>query len=271
MNTLLAGPWAGEFGWELFAWQAYIRSLSKNFDKTIIISRNNSRALYKDFADLFIPFEPEGGLADSFFMHNFDFKTNLLKIIQENKIELNKNINLFLPRRIGFPPHTHYEQLMIFGEFLVKPEYICFGEKNQDGYDFIFHMRNRDLRKEDNWSLENWKELKSLLGNKKIACIGTRKESLHLEGTDDLRDLKLDSLMTILRNSKCAFGPSSGPMHLASLCNLPHIVWSNNSNKLRYEENWNPLQTKVLFSSNFNWHPSAKYVYEKFKGWDIDV
>ena len=32
MKTLIAGPWVGEFGWELAAWQGYIRALSKNFD-----------------------------------------------------------------------------------------------------------------------------------------------------------------------------------------------------------------------------------------------
>ena len=48
MKTLIAGPWSGEFGWELFAWQAYIRSLSKYFEKTTIICRENSQYLYSN-------------------------------------------------------------------------------------------------------------------------------------------------------------------------------------------------------------------------------
>jgi len=39
MKKLIAGPWVGEFGWELFAWQAYVRALSRNFDHTTIISQ----------------------------------------------------------------------------------------------------------------------------------------------------------------------------------------------------------------------------------------
>ena len=46
---LLAGPWVGEFGWELFAWQAYIRSLSRHYDKTTIICRPTSHSIYTDF------------------------------------------------------------------------------------------------------------------------------------------------------------------------------------------------------------------------------
>ena len=73
-KTLIAGPWVGEFGWELFAWQAYVRAISRNYDKTIVISRENSKSLYEDFCDQFISHNPVGGLADSFFMYDLDIK-----------------------------------------------------------------------------------------------------------------------------------------------------------------------------------------------------
>jgi len=50
-ETLLAGPWVGEFGWELCCWQGYIRKLSKKYTKTIVICREGHDFLYKDFAD----------------------------------------------------------------------------------------------------------------------------------------------------------------------------------------------------------------------------
>ena len=36
-KTLIAGPWVGEFGWELFAWHGYVRTLAKQYDRIIII------------------------------------------------------------------------------------------------------------------------------------------------------------------------------------------------------------------------------------------
>ena len=267
MKKLIAGPWVGEFGWELFAWQGYIRALSKEFDETTIISRKNSESLYKDFADVFYSYEPVGGLSDAFFMHNLDTLTAFKEAVTNNNIKMDKSVSVILPRRIGIPPHTHYTDHVIFGNHRIQPTYIQFGQEDKKQYDYIFHIRSRDLRKADNWSLQNWQELKELLGDKKIACIGTIKESGWLDGTDDLRDLEMNKLITVLRNSDCAFGPSSGPMHLISLCGLPHVVWSIPQNKVRYEENWNPLSTKVLFDCKYNWHPSAAHIYEKFQDW----
>lgn len=267
-NTLIAGPWVGEFGWELFAWQAYIRRLSYHFDKTIIISREKSKALYEDFATQFIAHNPYGGMADSFFMYNVDTQACFREIVKQNKIVLDKNTTLLLPRRIGIPPHTHYSHEIPFGKFSIAPEYVCFGVEIEKEYDYVFHIRNRKLREQDNWSLENWSKLLELLGDKKIACIGTKESSGIVDGADDLRGSDLKKVTTVLRNATCAFGPSSGPMHLASLCACPHVVWSTKKNKIRYEENWNPLKTPVLFLGEYEWHPTAEYVYNKFSSWE---
>lgn len=266
-KTLVAGPWVGEFGWELFAWQGYVRSLSRNFDKTIIISRQNSKSLYEDFCSDFIAFDPPNNLADSYFMYGFDTKDALIKIIKENRIPLNKYTTVFLPRRIGLPPQTHYGEEISFGPYTIKPEYIQFGQKTELKYDYVFHARERDLRKEDNWSVESWDTLYKLLSPARIACVGTLKESTLIKGTDDFRGSKLSETFDVLRNAKCVFGPSSGPMHLSSLCGVPHVVWSRKENYERYTENWNPLDTPVLFDSKHSWHPSPEYVYKKFLEW----
>tara|TARA_R100000008_G_C3575379_1_gene164893 strand:- start:242 stop:1054 length:813 start_codon:yes stop_codon:yes gene_type:complete len=269
MKTLIAGPWVGEFGWELFAWQAYVRSLSENFDQTIIIARENSKAIYDDFADHFYTYQPSGGLPDAFFMHNLDTAKAFKEAVKTNDIKLQKGTSVLVPRRIGIPPHTHYTQHVILGEHVVQPKYICFGESDKPSYDYVFHMRSRDLRKEDNWSVENWTKLAELLGGN-IACIGTVEESLCLEGTTDLRGLPLESLFGVMKNAGCVMGPSSGPMHLAALCNSPHVVWSIPQNRVRYEENWNPHKAPVLFMDEYNWHPTPQYVYERYLQWRKD-
>ena len=267
-KTLIAGPWVGEFGWELFAWQGYVRALSRNYDETIVISRSNSKALYEDFFTDFISFDEKTGQSDSFFMHNFDMKMQFKKIVESSNISLNKQTSVLLPKRIGFPPHTHFSEVMSFGEIKVKPEYVCFGEKANKKYDYIFHLRNRGLRKEDNWSIDNWLSLKQLLNSDRIACVGTKSQSGWIPGTDDLRDINLKELFSVLKNSDYVFGPSSGPMHLSSLCGAKHIVWGNQQMSLnRYEKNWNPLKTPVIFLDEYKWHQSAEYVYNSFLNW----
>ena len=190
-NTLIAGPWIGEFGWELFAWHAYIRRLSRHFSKTIIICRDNSRDLYRDFADEFVSCNERTGEVDSFFMHNYDLNAGLKKIMFENNLLNNENITLVPPRRIGIPPATHYTEAINFGNISIVPEYIKLTSREEYEYDYVFHARDRDLRKEDNWNTKNWQKLRDLLGGR-IASIGSSTESKHIDGTDDLRGVNFE-------------------------------------------------------------------------------
>ena len=271
-TVLIAGPWLGEFGWELFAWQGYVRTLSEHFDETICITRKNSRHLYVDFAKKVIAYDRNDGVPDMFFMPNVKIDGALFnEILEENKVDLKDKSVTWLPaRKIGHPPMTHHSEEMNFGNLKIKPKYVIFKNKVEfRKYDYIFHIRDRPLRKEDNWSISKWIKLLKLLKqeDKTIACIGTRKSSGWIPGTDDLRDIPMDKVIGVLSNAECCFGPSSGPMHLASLCGTPHVVWSIMYNHPRYTENWNPHKTPILFLGEHDWHPSADYVYQQYKNW----
>ena len=61
-----------------------------------------------------------------------------------------------------------------------------------------------------------------------------------------MRSVNNTEVLNAITNANCTFGPSSGPMCLASLCGCPHVVWSKPSNRIRYEKNWNPLKTKTI-------------------------
>lgn len=269
IKQLIVGPWVGEFGWELFAWQAYMRSLSQHYDNTVVICRSSSQALYADFADEFISLPQLSGLADSFFMHGVDTNRVLKEVLQSHTQLFKPGTTLIPPRRLGMPPFTPCTQSEVFGERHIIPHYLKFGDIGDKPYDYIFHIRDRDLRKEDNWSLTNWKHLRDKLQNdgSTIACIGTSAESAYIEGTTDLRDGDLATVFDVIRNSDCVFGPSSGPMHLASLCGAPHVVWSKEGNRDRYINTWNPHATPVLFLSEKSWHPTPEYVFAEFNKW----
>jgi hypothetical protein len=267
-RNLIAGPWVGEFGWELYAWQGYVRALSRHFAKTTVISRPNSEYLYADFADTFIPYTPSGGLADAFFMHDFDLNASLRNIIQEHRVPTNSDTTLFIPRRLGNPPYTHHSIPIEVGQFSIVPEYHMYGAKrNISRYDYLFHIRDRKLREEDNWAPEKWDQLKALLGDdKKIGCIGTKSQSGLVEGATDLRDLSLEETCTIIKGARAVFGPSSGPMHLTSLCGVPHVVWSV-KDQIRYTENWNPFNTPILYLNEQGWRADPQFVYNKYEEW----
>ena len=52
-KMLIAGPWVGEFGWELFCWQGVVRKASKDYDAICIIARPGKQAMYIDILDDF--------------------------------------------------------------------------------------------------------------------------------------------------------------------------------------------------------------------------
>tara|TARA_R110000823_G_scaffold242573_3_gene367016 strand:- start:5882 stop:6727 length:846 start_codon:yes stop_codon:yes gene_type:complete len=270
-KILFAGPWLGEFGWELFCWHAYIRTLSKFYDKTICVSNEHSRFLYEDFCDHFIAFSPEaGGSKDSFYKIGFSITNELIhkQLVESGFNTKDSKVSIFAPRRIGDPPRTHFTESFKFGNNVVVPEYKKYGTPQEKYKDFIaVHARDRLLRANDNWPEKKWALLVDKLkktGYNNVVSIGLKKESMHIEGTTDMRECEHGVLLDLLASAKCIFGPSSGAMHLASLCGCPQVVWSTDYNFDRYIKNWNPFGAKVAFLSEQGWKPTPEYVFQNF-------
>jgi hypothetical protein len=127
--------------------------------------------------------------------------------------------------------------------------FIRFGNQLESGYDIVLHVRNRldGVHHNNLYSIPNWNKLINRLrdaGYTKLVAIGTKRQALPLDGVDDLRDAPLQHVMDVIRSARMAIGPSSGPLHLASLCGTPHIVWGEPP-KDRFETIWNPFKTPV--------------------------
>ena len=53
MRKLYAGPWVGEFGWELCSWVPSLRHIAENYDHITVEIQPGMEYLY-EFADEFI-------------------------------------------------------------------------------------------------------------------------------------------------------------------------------------------------------------------------
>jgi len=252
---LLAGPWLGEFGWELFGWQGVLRYLAQNndYEEILVGCKPGREYLYADFATNFVNVEGEDRLAD---------------VCTYNRMppKFSKDIIKAYPDHGLFTPH--------YKHFYDKRQtFIKFGQEGAGNYDIILHARNREIGPDRNWSIANWNNLISKLSGYSIACIGNSKVSHYLEGTTDLRDRSLEEICNELRNAKVMVSPSSGPVHLASLSGCPHVVWTDSknrsinadtfTNRIRYESMWNPLKTRTEVIDDQLWNPSVNSVYER--------
>lgn len=253
METILAGPWVGEFGWELFCWQGYLRHLSQN-NKVIVVSKKESKFLYEDFSSSFFEFDPNGMELDSFKCHDMKSDFSALK----EQIKFDKYVD---PRDgVVFycgKPHlcrNFYEQKFI--------KYGCMDGSKK--YDILIHARSTKKCGTHfrNWPEEKWNNLVLELKGKNlsIASVGSPNGATYINGTDNLLGCDLKELASVMASSKVIVGPSSGPMHYASLCGLSQVVWSESKNRTKYFKTWNPFNVKVKFHDSDSWGANVKDV-----------
>ena len=290
-DHVLAGPWVGEFGWELFCYQGYLRKLRednphlKSFN---VISKTGRGVLYDDFCDIYIEWDCPGRSCTGALCMDWNGVFSLVPggdpiQIQDVMARFKLDKCLWIPTQ-KFIINYHasgprYEEYMqIFRE---RQHFIQYGKKSDAAaYDVVFHARSTDKFNtgHQNWPTEKYDELRSTLVNLRTASIGLSDQAYHVPNTDNLLDIPLDETANVLASSKCIVGSSSGPMHFASLCGCPQILISEcvesggKDNERRYKEDWNPLNTPVTLikyedsKKDNGWNPPVQSVaIELFK------
>lgn len=251
MRTLVAGYWAGEFGWELMCWQAKLRAMVTRYGRVVIGCEAGHEPIYQDFADEFLVH------------HGLITKRNMW-LCNQRVPEISRDVvagydgDYLAPTK----PFCQGDQLQ---------EFIRYGERNliapADRYEVLIHARsteNYDTAYR-NYPIEKWAEVVSGSHPARMASVGSVAGAWHIKGTDDLRGIHMKCLMDHMAAADVVVGPSSGPIHLASLCGTPHLVWSKEKrevvgtgNKERYTRLWNPLKTQCVFIESQ--HPDPEEV-----------
>ena len=263
-TKLFVKLFAGEFGFELMRWQGCIRHIAKDYDHVTVECKEGHEYLYEDFAHRIIRY----------------------RIIEAKKV----SCSLFVGKSKPIDPIEKQNDF----DRIVKPcieicdmqmdqHFIPLGKiGSHQGYDLVIHARNdkRVVKYGDrNWPLSNWEKVSNHFANKRIASIGSKESAFYVPGTHDLRGIPLKSLSNVVCNSKLCVGPSSGPMHLTSLCKCKHIVWTIQGKKFmkagvrraaetsrtRYESSWNPLKTPAIVIDEYGWCPKPNVVIEEIK------
>ena len=231
-NKLFAGPWTGEFGWEIFCWHGIIRKIKKTYPylKIICATRPGRDFLYEDFSEV-VHYDPQCR-SDQWFCQNRGgaVQREVTQLLNKYK---QKDFFIFRPK--------NYENQFD------KMELIKFGKSvPNEKYDVLIHARNRSIRPNDNWPTKKWEELLAHdLG--RVGAIGSEHQAICPHGASDLRGISLSDLADKCSSSSVIVGPSSGPMHFASLCRCPQVTWSPRAYTCaRYKKGWNPFETKSI-------------------------
>ena len=247
MRRLICGAWTGEFGWELMSWQGYLRRQAKGYDEVVVAAPKGHEALYADFCTSYLPHCVSGD-KNCWWVNA---KGPELELLERHLASM---------EGVRLKPERKYEldeqDFVRFGKpGLVPPDY---------RFDVIMHVRAMAGRSADrSWAPGHANEVASRLlrAGYKVAASGTAARCP--DGVTDIRGMALDVEVNILSAARLMIGPCSGPIHLAALCGLPALVWTDKrywsmlggTNRQRLERLWNPLNTPVHILEG-TWEPS---------------
>jgi hypothetical protein len=272
MRRLFAGFWIGELGWELMNWQGYVRHKAKDYDEVIIGCKPGHEYIYSDFATDYVLFDYDLDEGNQWL--------NIPTTIREAAIKAKK----YSGCDCVLNPQTMWSDIRSANvDYLLKlqpQKFVRYGRQVYDfPYDILIHARNR---KNWDYSFRNWDATHALalvymLKNDgyKIASIGTKQQAHHIEGTNDLRDERLENLVSIMNNAKLIISPISAPIHLASLCGLQQMTWATKQDhEIRVKDWWNVFNTAVdcitspdiIWRQRIQWHPDVKELYDRTVG-----
>jgi hypothetical protein len=241
------GYWVGEFGWEIMAWVPWLRNKAQKTESMTVGCIEGHEYLYSDFASDVVTIP--------------DTQGKNMWWCDGNKTH---------PLKGGIVPSR--EECMND----VERKYFRYGKIGATEKHIYIHARATENMRTGsrNWTVEKWGELVDGLSHDSDCCIvsiGSMDGAHHIGGTVDARGIRLQDLCDLLANGIACIGPSSGPMHLASMCGCPHVVWSDDrkqvigcTNKERYETAWNPLNTKCRFIEGKDWNPSVSKVLNAY-------
>jgi len=266
---LFFGPYIGEFGHEILN-SGLVRKLAHSYQHVTVCSRAANEALYADFADKFVAHD----IVCCGCCHGATPKTRPIPEALDAWRPTGDDTRIVAPTPVdtayGVKTIRNWAEYITYGK--VRPEYVGA---------IVIHARARPYTPARNWPLAQWHKFTRWLFSEghceRVICIGTPEHALTVEGALDMRHAPLSEQMDVLRSARCAIGPSSGPMHLASLCRCPHLVWCGGEVSERtktaglYRHGWNPHDTFVRAFDCANWQPSFEAVVKQARAFLSEV
>ncbi len=266
----VAGPWAGEFGYQLMMWVPRMRLLSRQFEEMDIIIPEGYEPLYEGVDARLITHQVD--LGENSWMANCgdaSFSSGEWRKLVDDERPLDDLCETL-------------NNLLDDESFLLEPFHGVWDiPRLWKSYRRDVEVRNdrvllhcRRAGKGRDWPSEKWDDLAGRLleDGLSVGAIGTEKDYLP-PGVVDRRGLSLDKTMLVLSSASLVIGGSSGVMHLASLCGTPHLVWGAAESPVHeegacledvYAEHWNPFGTLHEFL-DVGWNPSVEDVWGPFK------
>ncbi len=265
MKTLFAGPYTGEFGWELACWNPRLRRHVERggYDRVIVCGPRSSSYLY-EFADEYVEVEVLPGTSD--FMQGTlatpappmpDGELEVLQPPWEWCAEELKNFR----RPFQGPEVDKSWRDLSRVDLGVRSADVCLAFRPPK-------LFNGKLHEDKAWPIDRCKELDhqlravgvdvAYIGGSDNYCFGSAGEDMG----EDMRGTPLEAQCAVISSACITVGPSSAPLHLSQLCSTGVVTWYARprvESEGRYESWWNPFGAPQRFVGTHQ--PSVSEVY----------
>lgn len=250
-RNLVAGPFGGEFGWELMQWQSYVRARRPHYQEVHVLTYPGRDPLYEGctlhYHDIALERAGFGygrlhftearrlaqGLAEQIGLKDYDILEPSVLCTRYHK-------------RVLGPPNFR-----VFQEPPLRPEPL----------DIAFHFRAVTKQGPDQENKNYLPELADQLYAECVkrgisaCCIGHPQYSHCPAGCLDFRSLDLRQTLAAISTVRAVAGENSGPMHLANLCGKPTVVWAKDQWRIDYSLRWNPFRVPIYIAANNSAQP----------------
>lgn len=267
-GILFAGPWIGEFGWELARWQGAVRKRAKESGLyTIVMSDPGHHVLYDDFAHEFweLPEFFLDAVADGTLVRQCDHVRadnskvlDLLGTLIWRELDLAADLKDWLTPGKFSPEEQYVVPLRVgldaWSSAASPPQF--------PGY-YCILPRLRRWNPHKNWPAQNWRSLYTALSDLLLCpkVVGRQEEiNLIVSGVEIRERDWLTRSIDLLTHAKFAIAPESGGAVLSLLCGCPTLVFGHENQRVRICRTENFLGTKVKYLARTDYNFSIDEV-----------
>jgi hypothetical protein len=263
---LLAGPYVGEFGYELMQWQGYVRARRRHYQSVHVLTYPGRDYLYEGC---------------SVHYHDVELRTAGYQYGWMPRSERRQIAERFA-ESIGLRDYDIFDTTLLCSRYhkmlFWRQEFRLFREPSLEGgrRDVAFHFRAIEKEGPDrtrNYRSDLAQELVALgrAAGWRMLCIGHPQYSICPDGVEDCRSLDLRKTISALCSVPLLAGELSGPFHLANLCGVPTAFFADGQWRIDNCLEWNPFRVPLYVIANDSMQPPAVVVFEKTRAALADI
>jgi len=254
-RNLFAGPYAGEFGYELMQWQGFVRALRPRYEQVHVLTYPGRDYLY----DGCRVHSHEIDLKNAGYWYGRLSPAEARAMAEAKAAEIGlEDYDIFNPSLLC----TRYHKILFW-----KQEFRLLEEPplTSKPYDVVFHFRAVQKTGPDhvkNYSSVMADELvrHCLDRGLSVACYGHPAYAYCPAGCVDHRNADLRGTVAAISSARLAVGEASGGMHLANACGKPTLIWGEGQWRVDPALRWNPFRVPIYIMTIATWRPAPKDV-----------